>query len=167
MVNLRNNIQRLLDCKYPIYRINGEDIEEVDGLVLLGGKLIDDTNMRGETLGERRLVTPHKKLYKLNGMRPDIQSVLHKKSGFYIDSLGFILYYEKNVWCKLVYHEIKKISVRDTLTVLGLDGIRTPLVVQRPPPKGYEWAGVLYLDDDPWLLFDYAEYKLDNTRRKI
>ena len=167
MGNLKRNIQKLLDCEYPVFAINTSDIEERDGLVFADGKVLDDKNVKAETLGERRLKTTHKNLYRLNTYKKDIQAVLHQRSRYYIDSLGTLIYYEKAVWCPLRYHEISEVNLKGTCTVIRLKGINFPITVQRPPPGGYPWAGIIYANNNPWLLYDYAEFKLKDTRRKL
>ena len=56
--------------KYPCY-ILSEEPEEIDGLLLIGDQVVDDTNMIGDTLGMRRLQTPMKSLYPLRYMIDD------------------------------------------------------------------------------------------------
>lgn len=167
MENLKRNIQKLLTCEYPIYGIFTDNIEERDGLVFADEKILDDKNVKEKTLGLRRLKTPQKNLYKLKHIKQDIQETIHSNSKYYIDSLGSIFYYEKAIWCSLQYHKILKIQRRGSLSVLTLAGINFKATVNRPPQRGYTWAGILYAESNPWLLYDYAEEKLDNTRRKI
>ena len=43
--------------KFPIYVIGTEDIETVDNVVFADGRVVDDKNMSGKTIGKRRLET--------------------------------------------------------------------------------------------------------------
>ena len=51
---------------FPLFLLGSSNWELVDGLLLLDGELLDDKNMPGDTLGLRRMLTPHKKQYHLN-----------------------------------------------------------------------------------------------------
>lgn len=46
--------------KFPVYVLPSSNWQETDGLLFLDGKILDDRNMSGATLGIRRLQTPHK-----------------------------------------------------------------------------------------------------------
>ena len=48
---------------FPLFLLDSSNWELVDGLLLLDGKLLDDKNMPGDTLGLRRMLTPHKEQY--------------------------------------------------------------------------------------------------------
>ena len=49
---------------WPVFVIHAEP-EVIDGIVWIENQVVDDTNMLGETLGERRLQTPMKSIYPL------------------------------------------------------------------------------------------------------
>ena len=57
---------KLEQIKWPVYVLHSDEIEERDGLLFCDTQIVDDKNMKGETLGIRRLQTPHKNLYHLN-----------------------------------------------------------------------------------------------------
>ena len=56
------------EIKFPIYVIGTEDIETVDNVVFADGRVVDDKNMSGKTIGKRRLETDLPNLYSLRYM---------------------------------------------------------------------------------------------------
>jgi hypothetical protein len=59
---------KLEQIKWPVYVLHSDEIEERDGLLFCDTEIVDDKNMKGETLGLRRLQSPHKNLNKLKVM---------------------------------------------------------------------------------------------------
>ena len=53
---------KLEQIKWPVYVLHSDEIEERDGLLFCDTEIVDDKNMKGETLGLRRLQSPHKNL---------------------------------------------------------------------------------------------------------
>ena len=51
--------------KFPVYVLPSGNWDRQDGLLFLDGKIVDDRNMSGDTLGVRRLQTPHKNVFPL------------------------------------------------------------------------------------------------------
>ena len=85
----------------------------------------------------------------------------------FIDSDGFPFIYEKTIWCKLKYYKIRKIEKKGIASVLWLHGVTAHYVIPRPPHEEMKWAGMIHYNNDPWLLYEYAEEKLKDSRRKI
>ena len=56
---------KLEDIRFPLYVVHSEDVITRDGLLWCEGAIIDDRNIKGNSLGERRLLTPQKNLYDL------------------------------------------------------------------------------------------------------
>ena len=69
--------------------------------------------------------------------------------------------------CDVKYHKIRKVEKRGTYSILWVQHITFPIKIPRPPVGGAEWAGILYLGKEPWLLYDYADKKEPNIKRKI
>jgi len=78
----------LNDIRWPIYVLHSDEIEERDGLLFCDTQIVDDKNMTGDSLGLRRLQTPHKNLYRLKVMIESFTEFVHHKGQFYIDSNG-------------------------------------------------------------------------------
>ena len=51
--------------KFPVFLLYSGEWERADGLLFVEGKVVDDTNMIGSTMGIRRLQTSYPDLYKL------------------------------------------------------------------------------------------------------
>lgn len=152
---------------FPVYSLPSGNWYQVDGLLYLNGELVDDRNMPGKTLGARRLQTPFEELVPLSKCIDSIIGVIKQSSKYYIDTKGTPFAYVKTKFCKVKYHKIRRIDLKDVASVLWLEGINSPFTIPRPPPTECKWAGVLYLDASPWLLFDYSDEKLEDARRKI
>ena len=67
----------------------------------------------------------------------------------------------------LFIKKIRKIERKDTAAVLWLEGIGHPMRVPRPPAPEMVWAAVLYLNDAPWIIYEFSETKKSDTRRKV
>ncbi len=62
--------------KFPVFVLHTDNIELIDGILFIDNQILDDTNMKGSTLGLRRLQTPMKGLYQLKYMVQDISELL-------------------------------------------------------------------------------------------
>lgn len=164
---MKSDILSLSRAVYPIYRVKAADIEEIDGIVFADGLVLDDKNVKRDTLGERRLLSSHRALLKLNKMYPTIREALSGKSGTYIDSTGKILEYSRTKFAKIVYHKIRNVEYKDTYSMLRVYGVNFSFKLRCPPPKLYTYAGILYLNNLPWLLWDYSKRKLPDRRMKV
>src|SRR6056300_870883 len=155
--------------KFPVYKIESSNWELADGLLFLEGKILDDRNMTGDSLGVRRVQTPYAKdsLYKLSAAIYSLQGILKQKVKTFIDSNGMPFIYEKTLNCKLKYYKIKKVERKDVASILWLNGVNFPFTIPRPPEQGMDWAGVLHYNNLPWVLYEYSEEKLKDTRRKV
>lgn len=153
---------------FPVFKLDSENIEYLDGILFLDGQVLDDRNQCGKTLGVRRLQTPYKNLYEL---RASINGVvgLAKQAGnkAYIDSKGRVFIYEKSLICRLIYHKITRIERKDIASVIHLKGVKQPFEVPRPPVAEIEWAGVLYFRGLPWKLYEFSEDCKPTTHKKI
>ena len=159
------NLKRV---EFPVFLIPTDEHYSKDGLIFIEGRIVDDRNMPGETLGLRRIQTPFKKLLPLRrGVDSYIGIFKQKGNQAFIDSLGRIFRYEKTKMIPLKYHKIRKVVKEGTYSSVWVSNFSFPFVVPRPPKQGYIWAGVLHLNGQPWLLYDYAETKQRDTRRKI
>ena len=66
---------------FPAFPLPSSNWEEQDGLLYLDNKLLDDKNMKGKTLGRRRLQTPFKELFPLKAAVTDtIGLIKHGKN---------------------------------------------------------------------------------------
>ena len=153
--------------KFPVYVIPSGNWDRADGLLFLDGELVDDKNMPGDTLGIRRLQTPHKNLLRLTKQLNTHIGLLKQPTRTFIDSNGTPFIYEKTKMCTVKYFKIKRIERKEVATVIWVQGIPSPFTVPRPPEDGMIWAGILHYHGLPWLLYEYSETKKPDTRRKV
>ena len=152
---------------FPVFILPSSNWYEKDGLVYIDRRIIDDKNMPGDTIGKRRMQTPMKNLMPIRGSLSGLVGILKQTSKTFIDSRGVPFLYEKTRSCSLRYYRIKRVEQKDTASVLWLKGVSFPFKVPRPPTAELQWAGILHLGDRPWLLYEYSEKKLSDTRRKV
>jgi len=165
MVVSFNYRQVLRSITFPIYAVRNEDFYLRDGLILLNEKVIDDRNQPGDTLGKRRLQTPHP-LLKLGKCCEEFINLLKSKDRIHIDTKGNIFSYEKTKWTKTKSIRIKRKEVVETHTRLWLQGVNFPFL-ERSPPHGKDWANVLYFNKRPWIIYSFSEEREKDFRRKI
>ena len=159
---------KLEQIKWPVYVLHSDEIEQRDGLLFCDTEIVDDKNMKGETLGTRRLQTPHKNLYKLKIMIENFQDFVHHKGKpFYIDSEGNFFRWTKNKKCNLISHKIQKVMKRDIATLIWVKNIPFPFFVKRPPEARLRYASVLYVNTQPSILYSFSEKEQKKTWRKI
>lgn len=160
-----NYKQILRNVKFPVYIISSEEIRYEDGLLFLNGRVVDDRNQKGDTIGKRRLTTEHK-VAALGKICFTFIEMLDSKANKFIDSSGRAFFYRKSKGVPIVSHHIKKKLAKDTYSVLYLRGVISPYVVPRYP-HSENWAQVLMYDNLPWRLYSLSENKVDTFRRKI
>ena len=162
---MERTIKSLHKVNYPVYKVDQEPIT-VDGLTFVGGNIVDDKNISAPTLGARRLLSPHK-IYRIFRHRGDVVDLI-KDTGtrsWYIDNLGSAFNYKRTSLQKLVCHKIENIIYRDFYSLIILEGINFPVVVNRPPVGSY--AQMLYYRDLPWKLYNIMYEWEKPTRKKV
>ena len=58
--------------KFPVFPVHTDEILLADGILWIENQVLDDTNMKGKTLGIRRLQSPMKSIYPIKYMVSDI-----------------------------------------------------------------------------------------------
>lgn len=164
MVISYNSVQKV---RFPVYQLKSGDWERQDGLLTLDGKIVDDRNMKGDTLGIRRLQTPYKNIHELKNQIDTLRGVIKSSNPHFIDSHGMPFIYEKTKFCSLKFYKIKKVIPKDECSLLIVDKVKQRFVVPRPPEERMSYAGVLHYGELPWILYSYSETKLADTKRKV
>ena len=164
MVITYKDIQKI---NFPVFILGSSKLENIDGLLFCDDLILDDTNQPGITLGSRRVQTPHENLYKLKRMISSYNGILKQRNKNFIDNLGQPFYYEKTKFVSLRYLKIKRVERKDKASLLWVQGCNSPFTVPRPPEDGYSWAGILHMRGYPWVLYEYSQTKLKDTRKKI
>lgn len=160
------NRRHLKHIQFPLYVLPGEGLEYRDGLVLWQDLVIDDKNMPGETLGVRRLQTPHK-LMRLKKVVFTVAEMLASNSLLFIDYKGRTFRYKKTMFGSIEYKKIRCIEIKERYSLLYALGVVLPFVIQRPPQAGESWVGILYVFNRPWVIYELSETKNPSSRKKI
>lgn len=154
---------------FPAYIVDAEtdNFYAKDGIVYVDGKVIDDKNMPGSLLGVRRLQTYFTDLYPLNKSVADEVALFKNKQSYYIDAEGKIFFYRKTKMVPLKYHKVRTIQKKEVACVVWFEDINFSAIVRRPPAEDSTWAGILYINNVPWKLYEFSNEKNPDTRRKI
>jgi len=152
---------------FPVFVLHTDNIELIDGILWIDNQVLDDKNMLGITLGMRRLQSPMKSLYPLKYMLENETDLLHHQGKFYIDSSGLFFTKSKTTTTQLKYHKIMRVEKKTTASQLWIKDCPFPFTLKRPLPETASWAGVLYKNGVPWILYDLSEEKKKDTWRKI
>ena len=153
--------------QYPIFLLPSGTWETKDGLLLIDDMVVDDTNMAGQTLGARRMQTPHKDVLPLKKMLTSYNGILKQKTKYFIDNTGKPFMYEKTRFAALKYLRIKRVEKKGVASLIWFKESNNPFTVPRPPEEGMLWAGILHLHGIPWVLYEYSETKLKDTKKKV
>lgn len=152
---------------FPVWNLPSADWERADGILFLDGKCVDDRNQTGASLGIRRVQTSYPHMYPINRALTSHNGILKQTTKYFIDNNGVPFLYEKTKMLPLKYLHIEKVTNKGSASLLTIKGQRTPFTVPRPPSDGYDWAGILHLSGLPWMLYEYSETKLKDTKRKV
>jgi hypothetical protein len=158
---------KLSDVKFPVYVVHTDEVINRDGILWCEGAVVDDKNVKGSTIGERRLKTPMKNLYSLRHMLENFIDMSKHRGKFYVDSDGKFFVYEKSITAKLKYHKIKKIVPKGVASLLYLHGVDNPFEIKRLPSNFEQYAGVLYIRNIPSYLYELTTDKKKDTWRKV
>ena len=164
MVIQYKNINKV---RFPVYAMPSGNWHRQDGLLFLDGVILDDRNMSGDTLGIRRLQTPHKTIYPLKHQIDNFRGLIKSREKYFVDTNGTPFIYEKTQFCKLKYYKIKSVKQKEVASTLWLHGVKHPFVIPRPPAPEVRYAGVLHYGSLPWVLYEYSEEPKKDTRRKV
>lgn len=179
----------LSELVYPIYRLREEEPQRQGGVLFYFYekaretfdsiehyfvlKIIDDTNLNGESLATRRLQIRNNGdiPYRLNRaifFLGDFIKIATPKMWF-IDSSGKIFRYSKQTRAKLSYRKVTKVIPIKTggviVEVEGLSSRMKALFVPRIPRNDLH-AGVLLMGMAP-ILYGFYDQKYKDTWRMI
>ena len=158
---------KLENIRFPLYVVHSDEVLRRDGVLWVDGAVLDDTNVHGESLGERRLRTPLKNMYDLKHQIDNFGGLIKHRGRFYIDSNGKFFIYEKSKKATLKYHLIRKVEQKDIVTLIWIQNIPFPFEVPRPPHRTELYAGILYISGKPAYLYELSSKKCKDTWRKI
>jgi hypothetical protein len=155
------------NIEFPAYLLPSYNWTLSDNILSMDNQILDDRNMSGDTLGKRRLQTPFKSIFPLKVSVVDLVGILKQKKNYFIDSLGKVFIYEKTKFVPLKYYKIERIQKKEHSSSLFIKNCNIPFVIPRPPADNLKYVGILHIEKLPWLLYDYSETCLKDTKRKI
>lgn len=154
--------------RFPVYALPSRDWFRQDKVLFIDdGKVLDDRNMPGATLGVRRIQCGRTDLQKLNKAYPDFLSMISSKHRIFIDSNGKPFTYLRSVNSPLIHHEVKSLEYKGNESIIRLRSIVYPFTIPRPPYGDARWARVLYLRGFPWLVYDFTREKGKDSYRRV
>jgi len=172
-----HKILGLHNIEFPIYNITENYIkiwEELNVVYILtnsGTYILDNKNLGGETLGERRLHI-NNDLYIPRKTYYSVTQLIRSNKTLFLDNKGNIFRYKKEKFVDLKYYKIKKIKEiinKDKLIsecVITLQGIEYPIKINCNEAFEAKYVGLLHTDFGI-VLYEYSAEKKTNTRRKI
>ncbi len=153
--------------QFPLYQLPSSDWFFADGVLFLEGRVLDERNMSGKTLGVRRLQCQRSDLFPLKKAIFSIPSLLHSKYKAFIDANGKAFIYQKTLSSKLRCYKIQKVERKEVASLLWLHGVSFPITIPRPPLNNPEWARMLMLNGSPWIFYDYVSRPVKDTYRRV
>lgn len=154
--------------KFPIYTLPSSDWYRQDGVLFINdGKVLDDTNMPGKTLGIRRLQCGRTDLCRLKNAYTDLSDMLKSKHKIFIDSSGIPFIYNKTYNSPLIHHSVKKIEPKEDHSIVWLNNIPYPMNIPRPPYGDARYARILYYKGYPWIIYDFTVDKGKDSYRRV
>lgn len=162
----------IVDIVFPIFTISNNYVKTwvEDNITYIqtdsGVYVLDNKNIRGNTLGQRRLRINYSKLYMPRQTLHNIPQLLHSRYNVFIDNLGTIFKYKKVKLVPLRYHKVSQIIKTPEGCVLHFNDINNPIKVEASIAYGIEYVGFLHTDIG-YITYEYSETLKKNTRRKI
>jgi|APSaa5957512576_1039674.scaffolds.fasta_scaffold11161_3 hypothetical protein len=161
----------LENIKYPVYPLRGyTKITDINGVVKVHTHyniyIIDDRNLEGKTLGERRLRLKKFK-YSLPTSVANAKDVIMSSKKVFIDDEGVIFKYVKTRKARLIYKQIAElVRLPFETTKIIVRGIHTPFIMHQDIPLDYAYAGVLQFDGG-YILYEVSKKKKPDSWRKV
>lgn len=152
---------------FPVFKLNSDEIQYFKGVTSCQGKVVDDINLPGENLGQRRVHIDKELRYKLDYCATDYITMLQANYRHFIDTKGKTFSYKKTKACKIKSYKIVSIKNADYFSLLKVRGLSKVFEIHRPPPAGYSWASVIFLGDFPWQILEFSEERLPDKKRLI
>lgn len=160
-------IKDLSKIRFPVYKLPSMEWYKTDGVLFLDSKVLDDTNMPGETLGIRRIQCGRKDLVKLKRAYPDLVSILSSTNSIFIDNNGVPFKYVRTITSPLKHYKVSSIEHKETCSVVIFKGLATRFTVPRPPYGDPRYARILHYKGSPWLIYDFVVNKGKDSFRRV
>lgn len=154
--------------RFPVYPLPSVDWYTQDGVLFIDdGKVLDDKNMPGDSLGIRRLQCGRTDLCRLKKAFTDFQSMLKSKHKIFIDSNGSPFVYRRTINSPLVHHTVDRVEPKGDHSIVWLKNINHPITIPRPPYGDARYARILYYNGFPWLIYDFTMERGKDSYRRV
>ena len=81
--------------RFPVYELPSGNWNRQDGLLFLDGQIVDDKNQAGDTLGLRRMQTPHKNLLPLKNQVDTFRGIVKSGQSILLILMALLLFMKK------------------------------------------------------------------------
>ena len=160
------------DIEFPIFAItpsykriwdelNVKYIETESGTYML-----DNMNLTGDTLGERRLKITTSLRYIPRKAYYNITQLIKSNNKTYIDNTGCVFTYKKTRMVPLKYYRVMDVVSTEEGCILLIKGINFKLRLNCNVAYDIKYIGLLTTPDG-YILYETCEEKKKDTRRKI
>jgi hypothetical protein len=153
----------LASISWPVFRLGEHKPHQLDGVTFYSQeyvtldnvqskqslRVVDDTTVQGETLGQRRMrlaMLEEVNLFKIRLALYFLQDLIKiaKQTTWFIDSRGVVFQYRKSTRAKLTYHKLKKVfPVEGMGCIIEVEGIPQRFKCLFRPTPDQDYAGVL------------------------
>jgi hypothetical protein len=163
----------LSDINFPIFTItptykriwdefNVKYIETASGIYIL-----DNMNLSGKTLGERRLHIKSGLRYIPRTAYYNITQLIKSKNKTYIDNTGCVFTYKKTRNVPLKYYKVMDVvNMDEEGCILLIKGINFKLRTNCREAYDIKYIGLL-ITDTGYILYDTSNIQKKDTTRKI
>ena len=166
------NRKNLWDIKFPIFSITENCkriwteykvtyIETQSGVFIL-----DNKNIKGDTLGSRRLLLKNSPLYFPRTCILNASQLIKSKHKLFIDSNGDVFKYIKTKTVPLKYFKIKEIIKNDNTCILTFYKINHSIRLSCRIAYGLKYVGFL-ITHMGYITYEYSEIEKNDSWRKI
>ena len=133
-------------------------------------RIVDDKSIDKSTLGLRRLSLVDKKLFPIGSAIYFISDIikLAKSTTWFIDNTGRVFQHKKSTRAKLTTKKIKQVLPAQSLgCVLELEGLSSRFKCMKAPESYEQYAGVLEIGVNQYLLYGFYEHPIKDTWRLV
>lgn len=163
----------LFDISFPIYAITNNYKRIYEELNVLkidtpsGTYVLDNKNITGNTVGERRLKITGSDLYIPRKTYFTLGQMLHSKYTVFMDKDGIVFNYKKTGFVPLKYFKVQSITkASDGECVLQIPQVSFSYKVNCRKAYSIEYIGLLCTDFG-FIPYEFTDEYKKPTRRKI
>jgi len=162
----------LFDIKFPVYAIakNNKRIwEEMNVLYVetdTGIYVLDNKNLSGSTVGERRLKIKNSQLYVPRKVYYNISQFLHSKYTEFLDTTGKYFKWKKSITVPLKYYKVSHVSKYNDDCIVHFKDVECPQKLNCRLAHSIKCIGLLHTEYG-YIVYEYSDTYKKDTYRKI